>query len=287
MKHSNSALPLSFTLQLVIVGLLSATVIPVEELEANKPKLLPTKSGNNLMLNWATQPDVYYFVEGTPDLTLGTWIPAKLLKDTNDAGNLSLGTAIGSSKGFYRLSLVGDPDSTRLRADDDGDKIINVLEADADMDAFLAEDPIDTDSDGIPDYFEQFHFGSLEHDRDYVAVIGGLTLSEAFAAATNPKVLDSDGDGVSDADELSRDSNPNNRLSPPYDFKKVDNGDGTTTYTWRSNHGTGDFTVQREQPEGSGNWVPLFSVAYSSLAAPTDGDRYTVTVDASFNVITQ
>ena len=182
---------------------LGATVVPVEELEANKLKLLPTQSGNNLMLDWATQPNVYYFVEGTPDLTLGIWIPAKLLKDTAATGNLTLGTAISSSKAFYRLSLEGDPDATRLREDSDGDKIINVLEADASMDAFVAEDPIDTDSDGIPDYFEQFHYGSLEHDGDYVAVEGGLTAAQAFAAATDPSTLDSDGDGRTDAEELT------------------------------------------------------------------------------------
>lgn len=264
-----------------------ATVIPTEELEANKPQIQVSKSGNNLILDWTAHPDVYYFVEGIPDLNLMTWIPAKLLKDNAEAGTLSLGTAMSSSKGFFRLSLEGDPGSSRLRLDDDGDGIINLLEADAGWDAFLAEDPVDTDADGIPDYFEQFHFGTLAHDADYVATTGGLTLSEAYAAATNPNVLDSDGDGISDAKELERDSNPNNSLSPPYDFKETDNGDGTTTYTWRSNHGTGDFSVQEEQPQGSGNWVQLFSVPYSSLAAPTGDDRYTVTVDASDNVIPQ
>ena len=243
--------PLSLSLSLLIVGLLSATVIPTEELEVNKPQILPSKSGNSLLLDWAAQPEVYYFMEASPDLS--TWTAAKLLKDTTEAGTLSLGTAIGSDKAFFRLSLVGDPDASRLRADDDDDKIINILEADAGMDAFVAEDPADTDNDEIPDYFEQFHFETLEHD----------------------------------ADELLRDSNPNNRLSPPYDFREIDNGDGTTTYTWRSNHGTGDFTVKEEQPLRSGNWVPLFSVAYSSLDAPTDGDRYTVTVDANQSVISE
>jgi hypothetical protein len=86
---------------------------------------------------------------------------------------------------------------------------------------------------------------------------------------------------------LTTDANVLQPPGPPYDFGKSDNGDGTTTYTWRSNHGTGDFSVQEEQPSRSGNWVPLFTVAYSSLAAPTDGDRYTVTVDSNYSVISQ
>lgn len=283
MKHRHLSLSL---LSLVPLSLAAgATVIPKEELEAHKPKLQPTQSGNNLILDWETQPEVYYFMEASPDLT--TWVSAKLLKGTAESGALTLGTAMGSDKGFYRLSLEGDPDSSRLREDSDGDKIINILEADANMDAFETEDPADSDEDGIPDYFEQFHFGSLEHDADYVAVTDGLTLAQAFDAATNPKVLDSDGDGISDKDELSQDRNPNSKLSPPYNFKRVDNEDGTMTYTWRSNHGTGDFTVQQEEPIHSGNWIELFSVPYSSLAAPTDGDRYTVTVDSNYNVIAQ
>lgn len=123
--------PASLSLPLISLSLVSlaagATVIPKEELEANKPKLLPTQSGNNLILNWEAQPEVYYFMEASPDLT--TWVSAKLLKDTTQSGSLTLGTAMGSSKGFYRLSLEGDPDSSRLREDSDGDKIINIPKA--------------------------------------------------------------------------------------------------------------------------------------------------------------
>jgi pimeloyl-ACP methyl ester carboxylesterase len=207
---NNSLSQLALALSLTAVGLLSATVIPTEELEANKPKLLPSQSGNNLMLDWATQPEVYYFVEGSLDLS--TWIPAKLLKDTAETGNLSLGTAMGSTKGFYRLSLEGDPDSARLRADDDGDGIINILEADANMDAFETEASVDSEPDGIPDYWEKFHFGTLAHDASYVAVAGGLDLATAYASGTDPKQTDSDGDGFSDAFEIAqggRDANYN------------------------------------------------------------------------------
>ena len=140
-------------------------------------------------------------MEASPDLT--TWVSAKLLKDTTQSGSLTLGTAMGSSKGFYRLSLEGDPDSSRLREDSDGDKIINILEADADMDAFQSENPADTDGDEIPDYWEQFYFGTLEHGADYVAIPGGLTAEQAFTEATNPNTLDSDGDGKTDAEELA------------------------------------------------------------------------------------
>ena len=231
-RFFRSPLSLSLSLSLLIVGLLSATVIPPEELEANKPRILQTKSGNSLLLDWAAQPEVYYFMEASPDLS--TWASAKLLKDNAETGTLSLGTTISSDKAFFRLSLEGDPSSARLRADDDGDKIINLLEADADMDAFKTEASVDSDGDEIPDYWEQFHFGTLVHDASYVAITDGLTLDEAFAASTDPTKLDSDGDGWSDALELIWGWDPNydqGRDDDKYSYLGDFDGDGINNGT--------------------------------------------------------
>ena len=231
-RFFRSPLPLSLSLSLLIVGLLSATVIPPEELEANKPRILQTKSGNSLLLDWAAQPEVYYFMEASPDLS--TWASAKLLKDNAETGTLSLGTTISSDKAFFRLSLEGDPSSARLRADDDGDKIINLLEADADMDAFKTEASVDSDGDEIPDYWEQFHFGTLVHDASYVAITDGLTLAEAFAASTDPTKLNSDGDGWSDALELIWGWDPNydqGRDDDKYSYLGDFDGDGINNGT--------------------------------------------------------
>ena len=155
------------------------------------------------MLNWEARPDVYYFVEGSPDLGPDSWVTSKLIKDNVPAGSLTLGTEIINPKAFYRLILEGDPDSARLRADDDGDGIINLLEADADWDAFETATSVDSDLDGIPDYWELFHFGTLDHDGSYVAVVGGLTLFQAYTNGANPKSIDSDGDGWTDLQELA------------------------------------------------------------------------------------
>lgn len=204
---TDSRCHLAFVVSLAAVGLLSATVIPPEELEANKPQLEVSKNGNYLDINWEAQSGVYYFVEGTENLE--TWITGKLLKDNASEGNLAIHPAIATSKAFYRLSLEGDPGSARLRADDDGDMIINLLEANRDWDAFETASSDDEDSDGIPDYWEMFHFGSLDQDASYVAVPGGLTLAEAYANATDPKDVDSDGDGWTNAQEIAWGWDPN------------------------------------------------------------------------------
>lgn len=180
-----------------VAGVLSAVVISEEALKANKPQLKVSKNGNTLTIDWETQPEVYYFMEGSPDLD--TWIPKKLIKDIGETGSLTLETDIISSKAFYRLSLEGDPNSARLRADDDGDKIINILEANKGWDHLVTPNFVDNDNDGIPDYWEDFHFETLDHDGTYVATPGGLTMAEAFAAGTDPKQIDSDGDGLPDA----------------------------------------------------------------------------------------
>lgn len=48
----------TFALLLGASGLLRATVISEEELEAHKRQLIPSKVGNSLMMGWQAQPDV-------------------------------------------------------------------------------------------------------------------------------------------------------------------------------------------------------------------------------------
>jgi len=199
---------LLFVSALAGLGLLSGGVVPEAELREEAGKPVQIEVANDVAtLEWFAHPEVFYFVEGSPDLT--TWIPAKLLKDTVPEGSLMLATTVANPKAFYRIIFEGDPDSPRLRADSDGDGIINLLEAEAEWDAYVTEDPTDSDADGIPDYFEQFHFGDLTHDGNHVATTGGLTLAEAYANATDPNSADSDGDGFTDAYEIANNLDPN------------------------------------------------------------------------------
>ncbi|MGB0743874.1 MAG: hypothetical protein ACPGSB_05045 [Opitutales bacterium] len=216
-RHGAKYLPLS--LGLICLGALSLGVVPPEELEATKPQLEITRVGSNLLLEWESRPDVYYFMEGAADLESGSWVTAKLLKDNDATGSLSLGTSITGSMGFFRLSLDGDPYSVRLSADDDGDRIINRLEADAGWDAFLAETSPDSDGDGIPDYFELFYFGGLQHDGSFIAVAGGADLATAFAHALVPHLVNADEDEWTDLQEIKLGFNVNydqSRDNPDY-----------------------------------------------------------------------
>ena len=208
----------------VAPALLTATVVPDEALYKHRDEMGLSASHSSpgvITLTWQSLPDVYYYAAGTNHLSHGiSWIPAKLLTDLDPSDGLMLSTQMSGGMGFYKLDMIGDSGHARLRSDSDEDGIIDLLEVRAGWDAFEVPESTDSDSDGIPDYFEQFHFGTLVHHAGYVARTGGLTLAEAFANATNPTVADSDNDGLSDAAELAAGSDPN------YDQSRDDpNGD--------------------------------------------------------------
>jgi len=68
-------------------------------------------------------------------------------------------------------------------------------------------------------------------------------------------------------------------FKPPYNLTSKDNGDGTTTFTFRFD-GPADevITLREEQPRGSGNWTDIATIDLSNLT-PTDGNLFTATVD--------
>jgi hypothetical protein len=144
---------------------------------------------HSIQLDWPAEDRAYYFVEHTEDLLEG-FGSIKLFAGSraNPEGKLGLGIQTSAPRNFYRLFVTDDESHPRLLADDDGDKISNLLEAKAGWDAYEqpADLTTDTDNDGMPDYWEQFHFGNLNQDG----------------------AGDADGDGVSNGREFSFGDNP-------------------------------------------------------------------------------
>jgi predicted outer membrane repeat protein len=92
-----------------------------------------------------------------------------------------------------------------------------------------AEEFVDTDSDGLPDWWEIKHFGgptnavaSADDDGD------GLTNLEEYAWGTDPHNWDTDGDGLSDGDEVNIHST--DPLNPDTDGDGIPDG-------WEVQHG--------------------------------------------------
>ena len=66
-----------------------------------------------------------------------------------------------------------------------------------------ADEFLDTDTDGMPDYWEMNHFGDLSHDGTVDTDGDGLTDLQEFENNTDPNSQDTDGDGLIDGDEVN------------------------------------------------------------------------------------
>ena len=165
-----------------VYGKLNITVSPI-----------PNSEEHSLQLDWPAVDGTYYFVEHTEDLLEG-FGSIKLFAGSraNPEGKLGVSLQSTGPMGFYRLFITDDENHPRLLADDDGDKISNLLEAKAGLDAYEQPADMTTDADpdgpdGLPDYWEQFHFGNLNQDG----------------------TGDSDGDGISNREEFELSLDPN------------------------------------------------------------------------------
>ena len=72
----------------------------------------------------------------------------------------------------------------------------------------MLSDP-DTDNDGLPDWWEMLHFGTLSFGPGDDTDGDGLTNQAEFQLGTNPAEADSDGDGMDDGDEVALGKDPN------------------------------------------------------------------------------
>ncbi len=68
----------------------------------------------------------------------------------------------------------------------------------------LRFDGIDSDNDGLPDWWELKHFGTLDYNAEDDFDGDGWENSRELLEGTDPRLIDTDGDGVSD----SEDGNP-------------------------------------------------------------------------------
>jgi hypothetical protein len=66
----------------------------------------------------------------------------------------------------------------------------------------------DTDSDGMSDSWEKFHFGNLSQIPAGVYTVGGVTNLNAYSKGLNPLIIDNDKDGLPDVTELASGLDP-------------------------------------------------------------------------------
>jgi hypothetical protein len=151
-------------------------------------------------LGWNGVAGRTYFIQTSADLIAWSYQPVMAFGDGVQA------TAHESStqKYFVRLRYVDAKGIENLAeakaADFDGDGVSNRFEVEVEM-----SDPLDaashggdSDMDGLPDGWEREFFGNLTHDGTLNSDGDGLSDAQEWELGTNPLLTDSDGDGAAD-----------------------------------------------------------------------------------------
>jgi len=191
-----------FTMKLTVSSLLGGCLLMVPLMSAPEDFRIeknPAQPSQPLELKWWGNPGVYYVVESSLDLMV--WdspfhavkgVPGldyNGLPDGQPEG-VAFAPLTGTNKAFFRLRGESDPLSRLALTDHDGDGIATALELDAGMNAVVAETVVDSDSDGLPDYWENFYFGDLSRDGSGDFDGDGLVDRLEWQARTNPAADD-------------------------------------------------------------------------------------------------
>ncbi|MGB1697296.1 MAG: hypothetical protein ACPHK8_02735 [Thermoplasmatota archaeon] len=88
----------------------------------------------------------------------------------------------------------------------------------------------DTDMDGLPDSWEQEHFGNLDQNGTADNDMDGLNNTAEYANGTDPNNADTDGDGVNDGAEVAAGSDPNK--APEHAPTDTEEKGGSKTVVW-------------------------------------------------------
>jgi hypothetical protein len=154
----------------------------------------PLTPAQPLKLKFWGNPDVYYVIESTMDLTTAWDQYFYAVKGATGSGGTGQFEAVqfapfaGTKMAFFKLKGDSDPLSLLALTDHDGDGIATALELDAAMNAVVAETSIDSEPDGLPDYWEMFYFGDLSRDGEGDFDGDGILDKFEWQARTNPIV---------------------------------------------------------------------------------------------------
>jgi len=103
-----------------------------------------------------------------------------------------------------------DPFTPDADADPDHDLMPNIEEFLSETNPCLYGLPLDSDSDGLPNYWENKYSCMDSNNKDDAGLDSdsdGLTNAQEFAYSTNPCAADTDHDGLNDGEEISRGTN--------------------------------------------------------------------------------
>jgi len=129
----------------------------------------------------------------------------------------------------------------------------------------------DTDSDNVPDAWEQFYFSTLAHLGSHDADNDGLTILEEYACDFDPFVADADGDGASDLLEMAIGSDPTSFADRGFTIEGFSfDESGRPLVQWQVYANGADvdvrFTLEFTTNLLTGPWVPVGASTYEGLS---------------------
>lgn len=138
-----------------------------------------------------------------------------------------------------------------------------------------AGDPNDTDADGLNDTWEQENFGNLDQNGTGDPDGDGLSNAAEEERGTDPNNADTDGDGISDGDEVANATDPLDPSDPepsePVDPNDTD-GDGLND-TWEQENFGNLNQTGADDPDADGlNNTQEQDLGTDPNEADTDGD---------------
>jgi hypothetical protein len=224
---------------------------------------LQTLASGEKILSWTGQENHTFFIQAAHDLNEWSWAPNI---EQGVAGPMSYEVDGPTDKGFFRLVRTDQTAADLDNADFDHDQLTNLEEITprprpggingyATLNPDIQTNPLDadTDHDGLDDKWEQDHGLDPTDNGDRVV--------------NNGSNGDPDGDELTNAEELAANSNPQDTRPPISQFHRVDNADGSVTYSWISFAYEGEwFRIRDEQSNGTLKTV--YSTTYGSAKLP-------------------
>jgi hypothetical protein len=200
MKPEKSSLCRALAVSTILTGDLSADPAP-------QPQVSFTE-GSSVTWNadWTGVAGRTYFAQGSIDLT--NWEYLSVLEFGTGLKGAGIATG-GAPKFFFRLVHVDEAQVTTEQeardADFDNDGIPNSFEVEEAGSSPLDGNDMgpDSDSDGLPDGWERYHFGNLDQGPSGDMDGDGVSNLDELQNGTNPMLMDTDGDGIPDGSDLN------------------------------------------------------------------------------------
>lgn len=209
-----------------------------------------------------------YFIQvSDPSDHLSKWKWAPVIERGNDE-NISYEVDGTAEKGFFRLQYTDQTAADPDNAEFDGDRISNIDEITPDSTTGIQTNPLDpdTDHDGLTDKFERDHGldpnddGSVDPENGPNGDLDGDGVSniQEQTDGTDPNNSDSDGDGLTDGEEKEIGSNPNSTQSDNDGVEDGEDADPTDPLVdWPRVQESSYLMIAVQVPSGEGGAVDL------------------------------